>query len=90
MFVFTDINSKGSLWCGSVRGLLGGQSINSGLPCPSSVILVNYFTSLCLTFLVSKMGIICHRVVGKIRKFNIKYVRNITTNTALQSSPGTE
>lgn len=74
-----------------LSGDLGGQSINSGLPCPSSVILVNYLTSLCLSFLVSKMGIIiCHRVVWKIRKFNIKCVRNITTNTALQRSPGTE
>lgn len=65
-------------------------SLDSGLPCPSSVILVNYVTSLCHSFLISKVGIIiCHRVVERIRKVNTKHVRSVRTNTAFQRRPGT-
>lgn len=57
-----------------------GLGLNSGFPCPSSVILVNYLISLCPCFLISKMGIIlCLRVVGRIRNINTKYEMLIQT-----------
>lgn len=65
-------------------------SLDSGSPCPSSVILVNYVSFLCRSFLISKIGImICHRVVEKIRKVNAKCIRSVSTNIAFQRRPGT-
>lgn len=42
-------------------------SLDPALPGPSNVILVNDASSLCVSFLISKMGIVvCHRVVERI------------------------
>lgn len=48
-----------------------GLSLNSGFPCPSSVIPVDYFIAPCLSFLIRKMGVtLCLRVVGRIGNIN--------------------
>lgn len=50
-----------------------GLSLNSGFPCPSSVISVDYFIASCLSFLIWKMGVtLCLIVVGRIRNISTK------------------
>lgn len=50
-----------------------GLSLNSGFPCPSSIVSVDDFITPCLSFLIWKMGVtLCLRVVGRIRNSNTK------------------
>lgn len=50
-----------------------GLSLNSGLPCHSSVISVDYFIAPCLSFLIWKMWVtLCLIVVGRTRNISTK------------------